>query len=162
MIKYTIYYSDPIKIICFLCYNRFMKIFQKSFKLPPMPRGFHLIDRIVHETFRTMGPVETGTLHLFLKHTSASLVLGENADPTVRSDLEHFFSELADDKPWFLHTLEGADDMPAHIKSVLIGTSLTVPITNGRMNLGTWQGFYLCEHRDHAGSREIVMTLTGV
>ncbi len=140
----------------------FMKILQKSFRLPPFRRGFHLIDMIVEQEFHALNRVETGLLHLFLKHTSASLTLGENADPSVRVDLEHYFSDLVDDKPYFTHTLEGSDDMPAHIKSMTIGVSVILPITAGRINTGTWQGVYLCEHRDHAGSREIVMTISGV
>ena len=139
-----------------------MKILQKTFRLPPFPRGFHLIDDVVTSHLHQLGSVQTGLLHLFIKHTSASLSIGENADPSVRVDLENFFHELCDDKPYFTHTLEGSDDMPAHIKSVIIGTSLTIPITEGRCNLGIWQGIYLCEHRNHASGREIVMTVTGV
>ena len=139
-----------------------MKILQKTFRLSPLPRGFHLIDSVIEREFHLLGEIRSGTMHLFLKHTSASLALGENADPSVRVDLENFFSDIADGKPYFTHTLEGSDDMPAHIKSTIIGVSLTIPITDGRMNLGIWQGIYLCEHRDHASGREIVMTLTGI
>ena len=106
-----------------------------------------------------MPSVETGLLHLFIKHTSASLSINENADPTVREDMENFFTDLTDDKHYYIHTYEGTDDMPAHIKASLLGNSLTIPITNGRMNLGTWQGIYLGEHRDYGGSRRIVVTL---
>ena len=108
-----------------------------------------------------MPSVETGFLHLFIQHTSASLSINENADPTVREDMENFFTELADEKSYYIHTYEGADDMPAHIKASVLGSALTIPITNGRMNLGTWQGIYLGEHRDHGGSRRIVVTLYG-
>ncbi|HHD77842.1 MAG TPA: YjbQ family protein [Campylobacteraceae bacterium] len=138
-----------------------MKILQKTFRLPPFSRGFHLIHDIVEREFAALNRMHTATLHLFLKHTSASLALGENADPSVRVDLENYFSDIVDDKPYFTHTLEGRDDMPAHIKSTIIGVSLTLPVTDGRLNLGIWQGVYLCEHREHAGSREIVMTIMG-
>ncbi len=138
-----------------------MKILQKTFRLSPLPRGFHLIDDIVEREFASLNRMRTATVHLFLKHTSASLSLGENADPSVRADLENYFSDIVDDKPYFTHTLEGSDDMPAHIKSMMIGVSLTLPVTDGRLNLGIWQGVYLCEHRNHAGSREIVMTIMG-
>ena len=138
-----------------------MKILQKTFTLSPFSRGFHLIDHEISSHLDQLCRVQTGLLHLFIKHTSASLAIGENADPSVRVDLENFFTDIADGKSYFTHTLEGADDMPAHIKSVMIGASLTIPITNGRCNLGTWQGIYLCEHRDHASGREIVMTVTG-
>ncbi len=138
-----------------------MKISQTTFKLPSFSKGFHLIDDIVVSYLRQLDSVHTGVLHLFIKHTSASLAIGENTDPSVRVDLEKFFYELCDNKPYFTHTLEGSDDMPAHIKSVMIGTSLTIPITDGRCNLGIWQGIYLCEHRNHASGREIVMTVMG-
>jgi secondary thiamine-phosphate synthase enzyme len=138
-----------------------MKILQKTFRLSPFPRGFHLIDEIVEREFASLNRMRTATVHLFLTHTSASLALGENADPSVRVDLENYFSDIVDDKPYFTHTLEGSDDMPAHIKSMMIGVSLTLPVTDGSLNLGIWQGIYLCEHRNHAGSREIVMTIMG-
>ncbi len=139
-----------------------MKILQKMFRLPPFPRGFHLIEDIVEREFLRLNEVRTGTVHLFLRHTSASLALGENADPSVRVDLENYFTDIADGKPYYTHTLEGSDDMPAHIKSMMIGVSLTLPVTDGRLALGIWQGVYLCEHRNHAGGREIVMTITGI
>ena len=133
-------------------------MFRTTLTLAPMPRGFHLITRHVENVLRPCN-VETGMLHLFLQHTSASLCLGENADPTVRSDMEAFFLDLADAKPFYRHTYEGADDMPAHIKSVLLGTSLLLPLEDGRPLLGTWQGIYLGEHREHGGSRRIVVTV---
>jgi len=106
-----------------------------------------------------MPSIKTGLLHLFIKHTSASLSINENADPTVREDMENFFTDIADDKSYYIHTYEGSDDMPAHIKASILGNALSIPITNGRMNLGTWQGIYLGEHRDYGGSRRIVVTL---
>ncbi len=141
-----------------------MKLFQKSLHLPPQSRGFHLIDREITQALRQeISEISAGTLHLFLKHTSASLALGENYEREVRDDLECFFNDIvSEDKPYYTHTYEGADDMPAHIKSVMIGASITIPITDGRLNLGTWQGIYLNEHRNHAGSREIVATIMGV
>lgn len=124
-----------------------------------MPRGVHLITKAIQSEIRG---IETGIAHLFLQHTSASLALNENYDPDVRRDVETFLRSLIPDG-WsgFRHTLEGPDDMPAHMKNILIGSSLTLPVTNGRLNLGTWQGIYLLEHREHAGSRRIVLTLMG-
>jgi secondary thiamine-phosphate synthase enzyme len=133
-------------------------VFQTTVTLPPYPRGFHLITDII-ENAVSKADVATGLVHLFLKHTSASLCINENADPSVRRDMERFFTDIADAKPYYIHTYEGDDDMPAHIKSVMLGTSLTVPVTDGRLNLGTWQGIYLGEHRDHGGSRSIVVTV---
>lgn len=132
---------------------------QRTLTLHPMPRGVHLITRHI-EAY--IGEVTTGIAHLFLQHSSASLALNENYDPDVRRDVEHFLRTLIPDG-WegFSHTLEGPDDMPAHMKNVLIGSSLTIPITDGRLNLGTWQGIYLLEHREHGGSRRIVITLMG-
>jgi secondary thiamine-phosphate synthase enzyme len=140
-----------------------MEVFQKSLRITPKPRGFHLIDREIAEALgREIAGISIGTLHLFLKHTSASLTLGENYEREVRDDLESFFNDIAsEEKPYYTHTYEGADDMPAHIKSVMIGASITIPITDGRLNLGTWQGIYLNEHRNHAGSREVVATIIG-
>jgi secondary thiamine-phosphate synthase enzyme len=136
-----------------------MAIYQETITLSSKSRGFHLITSEIEEALRSMPSIETGILHLFIQHTSASLSINENADPTVREDMEHFFTDIADDKPYYIHTYEGADDMPAHIKASILGNSLTIPITNGRMNLGTWQGIYLGEHRDHGGSRRIVVTI---
>lgn len=133
-------------------------MFQTTVTLPPYPRGFHLITNVIENAVSKAG-VTTGLAHLFLQHTSAALCINENADPSVRRDMEHFFSDIADAKPYYVHTYEGDDDMPAHIKSVMLGTSLTLPVANGRLNLGTWQGIYLGEHRDHAGSRSIVVTI---
>lgn len=133
-------------------------MFQTTITLPVYPRGFHLITEKIENTVRESG-VKTGLIHLFLKHTSASLCINENADPSVRRDMERYFTDVADGKPYYIHTLEGDDDMPAHIKSVMLGTSLTIPVTNGRLNLGTWQGIYLGEHREHGGHRTIIVTV---
>ena len=133
---------------------------QTEFALSPRPRGFHLV---TEEVMRHLPPLpEQGVLNLFIKHTSAGLTLNENADPDVRSDLNMAFDKLArEHDPDYTHTLEGADDMPAHIKSTLVGSSLTIPITHRRLNLGTWQGICLCEFRHHGGPRNIVATIRG-
>ena len=136
-----------------------MSIHQETITLSPKSKGFHLITLEIENALADMPSIETGLLHLFIKHTSASLTINENADPTVREDMENFFTDIADNKPYYVHTYEGADDMPAHIKASMLGNSLTIPITNSRMNLGTWQGIYLGEHRDYGGSRRIVVTL---
>jgi secondary thiamine-phosphate synthase enzyme len=128
--------------------------------LPPKNRGMHLITPQVEELLDSS--VSTGLVHLFLQHTSASLCLNENVDPTVRSDAETFLDDLIPENyPKFRHTYEGADDMPAHLKNMLLGTSLTLPVGNGQLLLGTWQGIYLFEHRDHASGRTIIITLQG-
>jgi secondary thiamine-phosphate synthase enzyme len=136
-----------------------MAIEQQTITLSPKSRGFHLITNEIEEALNTFSSAENGLLHLFIRHTSASLSINENADPTVRQDMENFFSDIADEKPYYIHTYEGDDDMPAHIKASLLGNSLTIPLTNGRMNLGTWQGIYLGEHKEYGGGRRIVMTL---
>ena len=138
-----------------------MAIYQETITLSPKSKGFHLITSEIEKALRSIPSIETGLLHLFIKHTSASLSINENADPTVREDMDNFFTDIADDKPYYIHTYEGSDDMPAHIKASMLGNSLTIPITNGRMNLGTWQGIYLGEHRDYGGNRRIVVTLYG-
>ncbi|WP_321481045.1 secondary thiamine-phosphate synthase enzyme YjbQ [uncultured Bacteroides sp.] len=132
--------------------------FQIELTLAPRKRGFHLI---TEEIIRQLAPLPNiGLLHLFIKHTSAALTINENADPDVRSDMEAIFSRLVRERePYYAHTLEGADDMPAHAKASIIGNSITLPITNGRINLGIWQGIYLCEFRNHGGSRKIVATI---
>ena len=133
---------------------------QQTLTLPPMHRGMHLITAQIDE--RIKDTITVGTAHLFLRHTSASLCLSENVDPTVRSDTETFLNDLIPETyPKFRHTYEGSDDMPAHLKSLIIGASLTIPVTDGRLNLGTWQGIYLYEHRDHASSRSLIITLQG-
>ncbi|WOD28175.1 secondary thiamine-phosphate synthase enzyme YjbQ [Alloalcanivorax xenomutans] len=136
--------------------------YQQTITLKPRARGFHLITREVVEALPELGRYRVGLLHLFIQHTSASLAVNENADPDVRGDLErHFNVMVPQDAPHYEHTLEGPDDMPAHIKSVLIGPSLSLPLHDGTLALGTWQGIYLCEHRDHGGARRIVATLQG-
>lgn len=133
---------------------------QVEFALRPRPRGFHLV---TDEVLRQLPELpRTGLLHLFIKHTSCGLSVCENADPDVRTDLESIFNRLVKERePYYEHVLEGDDDMPAHAKSVLVGVELTLPITNGRLNLGTWQGIYLCEFRNHGGSRRVVATILG-
>lgn len=137
-------------------------IFQKEIKLAAKSRGFHLVTEEVLQQIPELKGISIGFLQVFIKHTSAGLTINENADPTVRQDFEsHFNKMVPEDQPYYKHTLEGSDDMPAHIKASLLGASLQIPITNGRLNLGTWQGIYLCEHRDHGGSRKLVLTLYG-
>lgn len=139
-----------------------MKWFQKQVELKPMSRGFHLITQEVLKALPEIQNIKVGLAHLLLKHTSASLTLNENFDPDVRSDMESYFNNsVKENEPYFLHTSEGADDMPAHIKSSLLGNSLTIPITEGHFNLGTWQGIYLCEHRNHGGRRKLLITVQG-
>jgi len=138
-----------------------MTIHQKTITLLPKGKGFHLITSQIEKALLSMPNITSGLMHLFIQHTSASLSINENADPTVREDMETFFSDLIDNKPYYLHIDEGEDDMPAHIKASMLGNSLTIPITSGRMNLGTWQGIYLGEHRDYGSSRKIVITIYG-
>ena len=131
---------------------------QFEISLPAFPRGFHLVTRHIESQLKNLP--EKGMANIFIRHTSAGLTINENADPTVRSDMEAFFDKyVPEHEPYFQHTLEGADDMPAHIKSTFTGTSLTVPVTRGRLNLGTWQGIYLCEFRNHGGSRRLTITI---
>ncbi len=133
-------------------------ITQTEFSLRPFPRGIHLVTGAVLEKLPSLP--SKGLLHLLIKHTSAALALNENADPDVRRDLNAIFDRLVpDNAPFYLHTDEGPDDMPSHAKSVIVGSSLTLPVTGGRLNLGTWQGIYLCEFRDYGGPRRIVATV---
>jgi secondary thiamine-phosphate synthase enzyme len=135
---------------------------QNSLQLTAKPRGFHLVSREIISQLPELKRFKIGLAHIFLQHTSASLALNENADADVRGDLERYFSRaVAENEPYYRHTLEGSDDMPSHIKSVIIGNSLTIPIRQGQLALGTWQGIYLCEHRNHADSRTIIVTLNG-
>jgi secondary thiamine-phosphate synthase enzyme len=135
---------------------------QREIRLEPRPRGFHLIARDVVSALPELGDLGVGLLHLLIQHTSASLTLNENASPEVRRDFESWFNEAVSERaPYWTHVLEGADDMPAHIKAALLGPSLTLPIAQGRLALGTWQGIYLCEHRDRGGARSLVATLWG-
>ena len=140
-----------------------MKFFQNEISLPAYPRGFHLITSHVHKAVPQLAEIRTGQLHVFIKHTSAGLTINENADPTVRSDFERHLNKMVpENAPYYQHDTEGSDDMPAHIKASLMGSSVTIPITNGKLNLGIWQGIYLCEHRDHGDRREIVITAFGI
>jgi secondary thiamine-phosphate synthase enzyme len=135
---------------------------QRSITLDPRPRGFHLVTREVVGALPELGDVRTGLLHVHIAHTSASLTLNENASADVRRDFETWFNDaVPEDFRGWTHTLEGPDDMPAHIKASLLGPSLTLPVGDGRLRLGTWQGIYLCEHRDRGGARELVLTLHG-
>ena len=135
---------------------------QTTFRLPPFPRGCHLITSHVVDQATGLGNLSIGLATIFIHHTSASLAVNENADPTVRGDVErHVNVMVPENAPYYRHTFEGPDDMPAHIKAMLFGCSVTVPITDGRLALGTWQGIYLCEHRDHASGRRLTVTLAG-
>lgn len=135
---------------------------QKSITLKARKRGFHLITDEIEQQLPQIQSVSVGLLHLFIQHTSASLTLNENADPTVRADLEAHFERFVPERaPYYQHTYEGDDDMPAHIKSSILGNNLTLPIQNGRLALGTWQGIYLGEHRIHGGNRRIIATIHG-
>ncbi|MCF8261991.1 MAG: secondary thiamine-phosphate synthase enzyme YjbQ [Melioribacteraceae bacterium] len=136
--------------------------YQKEISLRPYPRGFHIITREIENTFPELKRIKMGLCNVFIKHTSASLTINENVSPDVRVDMEsHFNKMVAENSPYFTHTYEGPDDMPAHIKASILGQSLTVPVTNGKFNLGTWQGIYLCEHRDYGGARQLVVTISG-
>ena len=136
--------------------------FQKTIHLNARKRGFHLITDEIEQHINDINCPTVGLLHLFIQHTSASLTLNENADPTVRADMEsHFNRSVPERAPYYRHTYEGDDDMPAHIKASLLGNSVTIPITNGRLALGTWQGIYLGEHRDFGGSRTVILTIQG-
>jgi len=139
-----------------------MEWIQKEFSLKARPRGFHLVTSEVLEHLPELGQIDVGILHLFIQHTSASLTINENADPDVRGDMErHFNHSVPENAPYYEHTLVGADDMPAHIKASLLGASLSIPVHRGQLRTGTWQGIYLCEHRNHGGSRRIVATIFG-
>lgn len=131
---------------------------QFEFSLPPFPRGYHLITHFIENEIKDLP--ETGLLNIFIKHSSAGLTINENADPTVRHDFESFMNELIpEEHPLYHHTMEGADDMPAHLKASLMGSSVSIPISRGSLNLGTWQGIYLCEFRNNGGSRKLVLTV---
>lgn len=139
-----------------------MKVIQKEIRLQPKSRGFHLITSEIEAELTELKEISAGILKVFMKHTSAGLTINENADPTVREDFEsHINKMVPENMPYYKHTYEGADDMPAHIKTSLMGSSVEIPITNGRLNLGTWQGIYLGEFRNHGGSRKLVLTLMG-
>jgi len=135
---------------------------QKEIQLKSRSRGFHLITDEIRSHLPELAKIRIGIAHIFLKHTSASLTLNENADPDVRTDMEsHFNKMIPEDAPYYIHTTEGSDDMPAHLKNAILGSSVTVPITAGDFNLGTWQGITLCEHRNRGGGRSILVTLQG-
>ncbi len=139
-----------------------MEFYQKEIGLPAFNRGFHLVTPLVLKEFPEIRNIQCGFLQVFIKHTSASLSLNENADPTVREDFESHFNQMVpENMPYYKHDYEGSDDMPAHIKASILGNQLLLPITSGDLNLGTWQGVYLCEHRDHASSRKLVCTAFG-
>ena len=129
--------------------------------MPAFPRGFHLVTHRILEACPEIQLVRTGLCHLFIQHTSASLTINENADPEVRVDLETAINDICPEHPDFIHTYEGPDDMPAHVKASVLGNSLSIPIGNGNLLLGTWQGIYVCEHRNHASSRRVVVTIEG-
>jgi secondary thiamine-phosphate synthase enzyme len=134
---------------------------QRKIELKERPRGFHIVTREILQALPELRDIRVGLLHLFLQHTSASLSINENADSDVPLDMESSFNAIAPEDFPYRHTCEGPDDMPAHVKSSMIGCELTIPITNGQPNLGTWQGIYLCEHRDHGGRRKVITTLWG-
>ena len=135
-------------------------IIQKEILLKPKARGFHLITNEIISQVPEIKEITAGIAHIFIKHTSASLTINENVDPTVRSDMETYFNKIVPESAtYFQHTLEGTDDMTSHIKASILGNSVTVPVSQGSFNLGTWQGIYLCEHRNHGGAREIVITI---
>ena len=134
---------------------------QRTIQLPPVRRGFHLVTRQILESIPELAGVQTGLLQAFIQHTSASLTINENADPDVRVDFETAMNHAVPESLPYVHTLEGPDDMPAHVKASMMGASVLIPIGDGRLQLGTWQGIYLCEHRDRGGSRSVVVTLMG-
>lgn len=135
---------------------------QKEIQLAPKSRGYHIITEEILREMPEINNIQTGLAHMFIKHTSAALTINEKADPSVRRDFEsHFNRAVPEDTSLYEHTLEGTDDMTSHIKSSLLGSSVTVPITAGRLNMGTWQGIYLCEHRNYGGSRKLIITIQG-
>lgn len=135
---------------------------QKEIRLKAKPRGFHLITDEILKQLPEISSFRVGLINVFIKHTSASLTINENADPTVRQDFESYFNRaVPENEPYYKHTYEGSDDLPGHLKSSLLGNSVMIPITQGRLNLGTWQGIYLCEHRNQGGPRTVVVTLQG-
>ena len=139
-----------------------MRIFQQALSLRERRRGFHIITDEVENALPEIREIKTGICQVFIQHTSASLTINENADPTVRVDFEMFFNKtVKENDPNYRHDYEGSDDMPAHLKSAILGSSVSIPITNGRLALGTWQGIYLCEHRNYGGSRKLVITAWG-
>lgn len=139
-----------------------MKMYQQSLDLKPRRRGFHIITSEITDALPQIGELKVGVCQVFIQHTSASLSINENADPTVRQDFEMYFNKIApENDPDYHHDYEGSDDMPAHLKAAMLGCSVTIPIRNGRLDLGTWQGIYLCEHRNQGGQRSLVITAWG-
>ncbi len=139
-----------------------MNTVQKEITLSPKKRGFHIVTREIAEQVKELSEYSVGIAHIFICHTSASLTINENVSPEVREDFESHFNEyVPEEAPYYEHTLEGPDDMPAHIKASILGSSVTVPVKDGRLNLGTWQGIYLCEHRNHGGPRKLIVTIMG-
>jgi secondary thiamine-phosphate synthase enzyme len=139
-----------------------MKIFQQTIELKPHPRGFHLITHHIVQSLPQLNELKTGMCQVFIQHTSASLTINENADPAVRVDFETYFNKaVPENDPYYEHNDEGSDDMPAHLKAAMLGSSVMIPVRNGRFALGTWQGIYLCEHRNQGGSRRLVITAWG-
>jgi secondary thiamine-phosphate synthase enzyme len=139
-----------------------MKIFQRSIRLKERKRGFHLVTTEILQAFPEISELKTGMMQVFIQHTSAALSINENADHTVRKDFETFFNKaVPENDPDYLHDYEGSDDMPAHLKSALLGCSVMIPVKNGRLALGTWQGIYFCEHRNQGGPRDLVITAWG-
>lgn len=139
-----------------------MKIFQHNIQLKERQRGFHLVTEEILQSLPQLGSIKTGLCQVFIQHTSASLTINENADPTVRKDFEMFFNKaVPENDSDYVHDSEGPDDMPAHLKAALLGSSVTIPVTNGRLAFGTWQGIYLCEHRNHGYRRNLVVTIWG-
>ena len=135
---------------------------QKKINLLAKQRGFHLVSNEIITAIPELKQIKVGLLHLFIQHTSASLAINENADPDVRIDMEAYFNQaIPENEPYYRHVLEGSDDMPAHLKSVVLGGDLTIPVANGQLQMGIWQGIYLCEHRNSAGNRKIIATLNG-
>lgn len=134
---------------------------QEQIHLPAHRRGFHIVTQHIVNALPQIGELRVGLLHVFIKHTSASLTINENADPDVPVDMESSMNSIVPENFPYLHTCEGPDDMPAHVKASMMGSSVTVPVSDGRLNLGTWQGIYLCEHRNHGGQRKVVLTLQG-
>lgn len=135
--------------------------FQRTIRLPAARRGFHLVTRHITEAVPELADIQVGWMQVFIQHTSASLTINENADPDVRVDFETAMNHAVPESLPYVHTLEGPDDMPAHVKASMMGASVMIPIGRGRLQLGTWQGIYLCEHRDHGGSRSVVITVQG-
>lgn len=139
-----------------------MSWFQKTIYMPAYTRGFHLVTREILQQLPELSDYKIGLANFFMKHTSASLTINENADPSVRADFESHFNKMVPERaPYYIHTYEGDDDMPAHLKSSILGCSINIPISDGNLNMGTWQGIYLCEHRSFSSSRSITITLNG-